>query len=132
MKGKRRREEHALQVAIADFLGWTLAPPIWWTGIDHAAQLPTKVNPKTGRRYSIQGQIRKRRGVKKGIGDFLIIAPGPNVLWIEVKREDGGSLTPEQKAFADAMHAVKAWCVTCRSVAEVERAVRFVLKQEAA
>lgn len=118
--GRRKRPEtgglleHPLQKAIAEWMDWVLKPPIYWTGIDHAA----KLSPRYGKK-------RKERGVKKGIADFLVIAPGPNVVWLEVKREDGGSLTQEQKDFATAMHAVKAWCVTVRSVAEVERALRF-------
>lgn len=106
--------EHALQKAIAEYLGWVLHPPVWWTGIDHAA----KLSP----RY---GADRKARGVKKGIGDFLIIAPGPNVLFIEVKTATG-RMTPEQREFAEAMHAVQAWCVLCRSVEEVGRALDFI------
>ena len=108
------QSEHALQIAIAEYLGWVLHPPVWWSGIDHAA----KLSP----RYGAQ---RKARGVKRGIADFLIIAPGPNILWIEVKRGDG-RLTPEQRDFAAAMHAVNAWCVLCRSVEEVGKALDYV------
>jgi hypothetical protein len=114
IKARKGLLEHPLQVAIAEWMGWCLPPPIWWTGIDHAA----KVSP----RY---GAMRKKRGIKKGIADFLVIAPGPNVVFLEVKREDGGSLTPEQKDFAASMHAVQVWCVTVRSVEQAERALRF-------
>lgn len=113
--------EHALQIKIAEYLGWVLHPPVYWTGIDHAA----KVSP----RY---GADRKKRGIKRGIADFLIIAPGPNVLWLEVKREKGGSLTPEQKDFAVAMHGVKAWCVLVRSVEEVGKALDYIRVPRAA
>lgn len=113
-----QQSEHALQVAIAEYLGWVVKPPVWWTGIDHAAQLSP--------RY---GAMRKKRGVKRGIADFLIIAPGPNVLWIEVKRGDG-RLSLAQKEFAEAMHAVRAWCVLVRSVEEVQRALHFVMQEK--
>jgi hypothetical protein len=106
--------EHTLQVAIAQYLGWVLQPPVWWTGIDHAA----KLSP-------VYGALRKRRGVKRGIGDFLIIAPGPNVLFIEVKNETG-RMTPEQREFAAAMHACQVWCVLCRSVEEVAKALDYI------
>lgn len=107
--------EHALHCAVARFLDVVIHPPFYWTSIDAGA----------GKMSPIAAAKRKARGVKRGIPDILVMGPGPNVLWIELKRK-GGTLTPEQKAFAEAMHACQAWTVLCRSVEEVAGALEFV------
>ena len=105
--------EHALQKAVADYLNWTLAVPYYWTGIDHAA----RVSPR-------QGADRKRRGIKKGIADFLVMAPGPRVLWIEMKRDTKAARqSAEQMDFEAAQLSVGASYVICRSVQDVQSAV---------
>lgn len=111
--------EHALQKQVADHLASVLRPPVWWSAIDHAA----KLNPR-------QGAERKRRGVKRGIADFLIMWPGAefhtNVLWIELKRAKGGSLTPEQRAFADDMLPCNTLVSVCRSIESVDKALEAI------
>lgn len=108
--------EHALQAAVAEYLDWVLRPPIWWTAIDHAGKLPPR-----------QAAMRKKRGVKRGLPDILIIAPGPNVLGIELKRPGkGGSQSPEQLEVETGFHGCKAWYVLCRSVEEVGKALDFI------
>ena len=73
---------------MAEFLGWTLQPPIVWTSIDAGAG---KMRARTARQ-------RKNRGVKKGWPDILILAPGPRLLGIDVHLfaihdpADGGAL----------------------------------------
>jgi len=105
--------EHALQKAVAEFLGHVLCAPYYWTGIDHAA----RISPR-------QGADRKARGVKKGIADFLIMAPGPRVLWIEMKRDTkSAKQTDEQIEFEAAQLACLASYVICRSVQDVQSAV---------
>jgi hypothetical protein len=106
--------EAALHRAVAEYLGWVLKPPVIWTSLDAGAG---KMSIKTA-------QQRKLRGVKKGWPDILIIAPGPNVLGIELKRPGkGGSQSPEQRDLETAFHGCKAWYVLCRSVEEVGRAL---------
>lgn len=113
--------EHALQRAVKQFLDVVVQPPYWYTAIDHAA----KMGPR-------QAAARKARGVKRGIADILVMGPGPNVLWIELKRK-GGQQTPEQREFAEAMFQCQAWYVLCRSVEEVQGALEFVkMKKRAA
>jgi hypothetical protein len=108
--------EHTLQKHVVQFLNTVIHPPFWWTSIDHAA----KLSPR-------QAAARKARGVKRGIADILVMGPGPNVLWIELKRDHkSATLTPEQREFADAMLGCKAWFVLCRSVSEVAKALDFV------
>lgn len=110
--------EAALHRAVAEFLGWTLHPPVVWTTIGHGGG---------GR---VRGAQLKAMGVKPGWPDILIIAPsahGPNVLGIELKRPGkGGSQSPEQRMVETAFHGCRAWYVLCRSVEEVQRAIAFV------
>lgn len=108
--------EHSLQKQVVDLLARILKPPVWWSAIDHAG----KLGPR-------QAAARKRRGVKRGIADLLIVwrnSYGHTLaLWIELKRPGGGSLSPEQKDFGDAMTRCGIWVNVCRSLEEVEAAL---------
>ena len=107
--------EAALHKAVAEYLGWVLHPPVIWTTLGHGGG---------GR---IRGAQLKAMGLKPGWPDILIIAPGPNVLGIELKRPGkGGSQSPEQRAVEAGFHGVRAWYVLCRSVEEVRRALDFI------
>ena len=110
-----RISEAALHKQVADYLDAVIRPPCVWTTIAHGGG---------GR---IRGAMLKARGLKKGWPDIMVIAPGPNVLGIELKRK-GGTQSPEQREVESAFHGCKAWYVLCRSVEEVERAVSFVIK----
>lgn len=111
--------EATLHKYVAEYLDMVIRPPMVWTTIAHGGG---------GR---VRGAQLKARGLKPGWPDILIIAPGPNVLGIELKAK-GGSQTPEQRAVETAFHGCKAWYVLCRSVEEVSKAVHFVLKPTAA
>lgn len=105
--------EHSLQKTVVDYLSSVLKPPVWWSAIDHAG----KLGPR-------QAAARKRRGVKRGIADILIVWKDnhgyTHNLWLELKRPGGGSLSPEQKDFALAMGWCGTWVRVCRSIGEVE------------
>lgn len=111
--------EATLHRAVAEYLDVVIRPPMVWTTIAHGGG---------GR---VRGAQLKAMGLKKGWPDILILAPGPNVLGIELKAK-GGSQTPEQREIESAFYGCKAWYVLCRSVEEVARAVHFVTKREAA
>lgn len=116
--------EHALHREVAIHLRAVLEPPVIWTTLDAGAG---KMRARTARQ-------RKNRGVKPGWPDILIIAPGPNVLGIELKAK-GGKQEADQIAVQAAFHGCKAWYVLCRSVAEVNKAldyIRIPTKREAA
>lgn len=106
--------EHKLQLSVARYLEAALQPPVWWSAIDHAG----KLSPR-------QAGDRKKRGVKRGIADILIVWQiiFPHMLWIELKRPGGGSLSPEQFAFRQSMAGVGVFVVVCRSIEEVEAAL---------
>lgn len=108
------QSEYQLHRAAVQLLEATLRPPVIWTTIDAGAG---KMRARTARQ-------RKNRGVKKGWPDILILAPGPIVLGLELKAEKG-ALKPEQVAMEQAFFGCRAWCVTCRSLEDVERALVF-------
>ncbi len=107
--------EHALHREVATHLRAVLAPPIIWTTLDAGA----------GKMRARTASQRRNRGVKPGWPDILIIAPGPNVLGIELKTK-AGRQDANQIAVQEAFYGCKAWYVLCRSVEEVNKALDFV------
>jgi hypothetical protein len=111
---KMRRPEQALHIAAADFLTRALRAPTWWSSIDHAA----KLGP-------VAASMRKRRGVKAGISDILVIHPesplghAPLVVWIELKSEAGEQSDP-QMDFEEAMLRCGCLYYIARSLDEIE------------
>jgi len=65
--------------------------------IPSGAKLPYH-HDSNGKRVSIQGARLKREGLKRGIPDICLPVPRGNWhgLYIELKRSNGGRLTPEQ------------------------------------
>lgn len=96
------QSEHVLQIAVAQYLDRALPPDAFWTSIDSAGRGP------------IAGARMKRRGVKRGLPDILILWSSVT-LWIELKSRKG-RVSEQQDDFG--WHAIRAghhWHV-CRSV----------------
>jgi len=94
VRGKRVYREHALQIAVAHMLQIVLDPTrTWWTAIDHGV----------GKLGVVEAGIRKRRGVKRGLPDFMLMAYAtwPTLIGIELK-SDKGELSEDQLDVADA------------------------------
>lgn len=70
---------------------------------------------------AIIGAARKRRGIKPGIADFLVIYRGVT-LWIE--RKVGAALSPHQKLFRDYVTANGHRWALAHSTEDVEQACR--------
>lgn len=62
----------------------------------------------------------KRQGVKRGVPDlFLPVArQGFYGLWIEMKRQKGGRVSDEQKAWMDALRGQGYMCAVCKGAEE--------------
>jgi hypothetical protein len=108
-----KRHEHSLQIAVAHMLALVLDPAkTWWSALDHAAQLSP--------RY---GAERKRRGVKRGLPDVMVLAQGKQqvalLIGIELKAPKG-SLSPDQKEVRDAWIAMGHQYHVARSLEEVQ------------
>lgn len=109
--------EQSLQKAVAAFLHSSLRRPTIWTAFP------------AGGGGAIRGAHLKAMGLARGWPDLLVMHPaapgcGPVVVGIELKAGKNGQ-TAEQKAISEAFFACRAWYVLCRSVEEVERALRF-------
>lgn len=108
-----KQSEAQLHRTVAKYLDAVLRPPVIWTTIGHGGG---------GR---VRGAQLKAMGLKKGWPDILIIAPGPNVIGLELKAAKG-TPTDEQRAMEAAFFNCRAWYITCRSVDDVERALIFL------
>lgn len=109
---KRQRPEAQLHMAVAHYLRVALRPPVVWSTIGH------------GGGGKVRGAQLKAMGLRKGMPDLLVIAPGPVLVGIELKSKVGKQ-TPEQFQVATDFKDCGAWLVLCRSVEEVERALRY-------
>jgi len=105
------RAEDALQIAVADFLRVALLPGTPWTSIEHA-----------GRMTPQQGAVRKAKGVRRGLPDLIIWNDGATHC-IELKTKTGVQ-SAEQRAFQSEITDQGACYRVCRSVEDVETALR--------
>jgi hypothetical protein len=97
--------EHQLQVAVSQYLDRALPLDAWWTSIDSAG------------RGAIAGAKMKRRGVKRGVPDILVIWR-TRTLWIELKSLKGRP-SSAQLGFSIAANNAGHWYRLCRSLEQV-------------
>ena len=109
---KKRPVQREWKAQAADnvFLAKALPPGAYFTAIDHARQMS-----------AIHGKMRKDRGVKPGIADWLIVHAG-TTLWIE--RKAGSSLSENQKLFRDCVVSNGHRWALARSTEDIEAACR--------
>ncbi len=121
---RRAQTEHALQAAVSAYLNVALPDDCWFTSIDHANH------------SAIRGAMLKRRGVRPGLPDVCVLAGGCGnycarprgtchglFIGIELKAK-AGRLSPEQVACHARIRAAGGEVIVCRSVEEVESALR--------
>ena len=72
----------------------------------------------------MRGAFLKAMGLAAGWPDIIVVAPGPNVVGIELKTK-AGTQTSNQRAISLAFKECRAWYILCRSLEDVERALRF-------
>ena len=113
------KPEDALQAQVARYLEVTLRPPTWWSSIGH------------GGGGLIRGAQLKRKGVKKGVPDVIVIHPvasagseyGAWLVGIELKAPKGRQ-SEDQKKVQRAFEQAGGFYYVARSVDEVEDALR--------
>ena len=112
----RKRPEQALQIAVARYLGLALRAPTYWTAVDAGA----------GKMTAASAGLRKARGVKPGFPDIIVLHPlGLNTLVVGIELKAGkGKLSPAQLGTCEVFWAVSARYVECRSIGEVDAALR--------
>ncbi len=140
------KAEHRIQQATAEYLGWCLPPGVWWSAVDAGAFGEFKcdaalrgvvarfVGPALAGRLcaTIESAVRqwlmrrgaeaKRRGVKRGVGDFILCHQG-RLIVIEMKAPSG-RLSVDQVATQAAVLAAGGVYVVAHDVAEVDRHLR--------
>lgn len=87
--------------------------------------------PNGGARSRIEGARFKRTGVKKGVPDlFLPVAKGKyHGLFIEMKRRDGGRLSPEQAQWNHVLNEQGYLAVVCKGFDEAVAVIETYYKQ---
>lgn len=93
--------ERALQAAVAEYLGWSLPPSVFWTAIPGG-----------------DGRETRAPGWRSGAPDILLIWRG-RAIGIELKTATGRQRA-EQRAAELAWTLAGGVCTVCRSVPEVQ------------
>jgi hypothetical protein len=107
-----KRLEHALQIAVAHMLQLVLDPErTWWSAIDHGV----------GKLGVVEATQRKKRGVKPGLPDIMLLVYGswPCLIGIELKAGKGMA-TEAQRSVAMAWRNMGHRYEIARSLEEVQ------------
>jgi hypothetical protein len=104
------REEQNTQIAAMRFLDAALIPPAFAFHV-----------PNGGKRTRVEAAILKAMGVKAGVPDVFVIAPG-TVVAIEMKAKGGTARKNQEARMADLRECGISTAV-CRTVGEVEATV---------
>lgn len=82
--------------------------------------------PNGGNRNVITAKKLKAEGVKPGVPDLCLPVPrgGYHGLFIEMKRQKGGVVSPEQKAWLQALNALGYRAEVCKGAAEAWDVIR--------
>jgi hypothetical protein len=118
--------EHREQVALMQWVEWMLPrwPELW--GLFAI--------PNGGDRDDIVAAKLKAEGVKKGVPDLMLPVARGNYhgLFLEMKRQEGGRVRPEQKEWREFLLAQGYQAVICRGLGEAMRAITDYLGKGAA
>jgi hypothetical protein len=102
-KSKRQRGiapppplEFATHATLADICKRWINPHWKFTHLPLGEHREHRINPKTGKRYSLTGQRLQRMGVQPGWPDFIFGGPNAQVFWLELKRFKTGRLSEDQ------------------------------------
>lgn len=94
--------ENATHCQLADLLRAAIQPYWMWWHTPNGGERPAFINAH-GKRVSIEAGRLKRMGVRAGVSDFLLVAPGTAQLHaLELKRE-GKSPTSDQLDFLQSV-----------------------------
>lgn len=100
------RPEDRLQSRCRMLLDSHLQPPCWWSSVGHERKMTLR-----------QGQMQKARGVRRGLPDVMVWAPG-YFLGVELKAGTN-TATDDQRAFGQAMAALGHGYAVVRSVEQL-------------
>jgi len=108
-----KRPEEALQKLVVQFL--RVASP---------ATVFFHVPNQRGTRKRFEQELLKALGVRPGVADLVFVLPEGRVGFIELKAPENGRQSAEQSAFEEDVRALGAPYLICRSLAEVEGALK--------
>jgi hypothetical protein len=102
-KSKRQRGiapppplEFQTHATLADICKRWINPRWKFTHLPLGEEREHRVNPSTGKRYSLTGQRLRRMGLSAGWPDFIFVGPNAQVFWLELKRFKTGRLSEDQ------------------------------------
>ena len=86
--------------------------------------------PNGGSRNRIEAYNLKRQGVRPGVPDICLPVPrgGYGALYIELKRQQGGRVSEEQRAWIDALNRAGNKAVVCKGFEEAKKQIEEYLK----
>lgn len=115
--------EHREQVALMQWVEWMLPR---WPELDLLFAIPNG-----GDRNEIVAAKLTAEGVKKGVPDLMLpVARGPyHGLFLEMKRQEGGRVRPEQKEWREKLLAQGYQALVCRGLGEGMRAITDYLEK---
>jgi hypothetical protein len=105
------RPEDRLQYRCRMFLDSHMLPPCWWSSVGHERKQTLR-----------QGQMQKARGIRRGLPDVMIWAPG-YFLGVELK-SGKNTTTDAQDGFAQAMARNQFGYEVVRSVEQLGEALQ--------
>ena len=73
----------------------------WFNGVEQFRDLVLFAIPNGGKRGFKTASKLKLEGAKSGIADLQILLPNGKTVFIEMKKEKGGKLSPNQLSFID-------------------------------
>lgn len=107
-----KRPEEDLQKVVVRFLKLASPSTVFFA-----------VPNQKGTRKTWEQGLMKALGVRPGVADLVFVLPEGRVGFIELKAPDGGRQSADQAEFEEAVRALGAPYLICRSLAEVEGAL---------
>lgn len=85
--------------------------------------------PNGGKRHIKTAMTMKKEGVSKGFPDLFLPVPNSayHGLFIEMKRQKGGTLSKEQKAWIEYLNSVGYQAVVCKGFLEAKEVIECYL-----
>ena len=80
---------------------------------------------------AVRGRIQKRMGLRAGCPDLFLAVPCGEFsgLWLEMKRRDGGRVSPEQADFLLSLKTMGYAAEVCRGAEKAIQAIDKYLRQ---
>lgn len=85
--------------------------------------------PNGGKRYIKTAMAMKQEGVSKGFPDLFLPVPNSQFhgLFIEMKRQRGGTLSKEQKAWLEYLNSAGYQALVCKGFLEAKEVIECYL-----